>query len=82
MSGFNQTQYHAHKKVATVGAGGKWLGVYDELDHYNVTVVGGRVVDVGVGGLILGCGSTARDMDNMWLILSQAGFHTCPIFMA
>ncbi|KAL8866197.1 MAG: hypothetical protein Q9198_008994 [Flavoplaca austrocitrina] len=56
MSSFNQTQYHPHRKVATVGAGGKWLGVYNELDRYNVTVVGGRVVDVGVGGLILGCG--------------------------
>ncbi|KAL8981369.1 MAG: hypothetical protein Q9205_003819 [Flavoplaca limonia] len=56
MSSFNQTQYHPHRKVATVGAGGRWLGVYNELDRFNVTVVGGRVVDVGVGGLILGCG--------------------------
>ncbi|KAL8751799.1 MAG: hypothetical protein Q9199_006180 [Rusavskia elegans] len=56
MSCFNHTQYFPHKNVATVGAGGRWLGVYKELDRYNVTVVGGRVVDVGVGGLILGCG--------------------------
>lgn len=55
MSLFNHTQYNPSKNVATVGAGGRWLGVYNELDRYNVTVVGGRVVDVGVGGLILGC---------------------------
>ncbi|KAL8639151.1 MAG: hypothetical protein Q9226_008908 [Calogaya cf. arnoldii] len=54
MSSFNHTQYFPRKSVATVGAGGRWLGVYNELDRHNVTVVGGRVVDVGVGGLILG----------------------------
>ncbi|KAL8776379.1 MAG: hypothetical protein Q9213_008295 [Squamulea squamosa] len=56
MSSFNHTQYFPNRHVATVGAGGRWLGVYNELDRHNVTVVGGRVVDVGVGGLILGCG--------------------------
>ena len=30
--------------------------MYTALDPYNVTVVGGRVMDVGVGGLILGGG--------------------------
>ncbi|KAI4218277.1 MAG: hypothetical protein L6R36_009037, partial [Xanthoria steineri] len=56
MSSFNHTQYLPDKNEAIVGAGGRWLGVYNELDRYNVTAVGGRVVDVGVGGLILGCG--------------------------
>ncbi|KAL8730888.1 MAG: hypothetical protein Q9166_003815 [cf. Caloplaca sp. 2 TL-2023] len=56
MSRFNHTQYDSTRNVAIVGAGGKWLGVYNELDRHNVTVVGGRVLDVGVGGLILGCG--------------------------
>ncbi|KAL8907557.1 MAG: hypothetical protein Q9171_005800 [Xanthocarpia ochracea] len=56
MSNFNHTRYYPHKSVATVGAGGRWRGVHNELDRYNVTVVGGRVLDVGVGGLILGCG--------------------------
>ena len=30
--------------------------MYTTLDPYNVTVVGGRVMDVGVGGLTLGSG--------------------------
>lgn len=38
-----------------VGAGQKWINLYNHLDPYNVTVAGGRVLDVGVGGLSLGC---------------------------
>lgn len=64
MSSFNHTQYLPRKNQAIVGAGGRWLGVYNELDRYNVTAVGGRVVDVGVGGLILGCESIARKATN------------------
>lgn len=30
--------------------------MYTALDRHNVTVVGGRVLDVGVGGLVLGGG--------------------------
>ena len=58
MSNFNQTDYDAAKNVVQIGAGMKWTDVYRSLDRYNVTVVGGRVLDVGVGGLILGGNST------------------------
>ena len=54
MSLFNGVTYDTTKNVATVGAGQRWRNVYDHLDPYNVTVVGGRVLDVGVGGLTLG----------------------------
>lgn len=37
-----------------MGSGLRWGEVYNQLDDFNVTVVGGRVLDVGVGGLILG----------------------------
>ncbi|MCJ1247587.1 hypothetical protein MMC30_004802 [Trapelia coarctata] len=56
MSKFNKVMYDAARNVATVGAGMKWGDVYNQLDLYNVTAVGGRVLDVGVGGLILGSG--------------------------
>ncbi|KAL8695588.1 MAG: hypothetical protein Q9224_003321 [Gallowayella concinna] len=56
MSLFKGVQYDAANSVAKVGAGQRWGDVYKQLDAYNVTVVGGRVLDVGVGGLILGCG--------------------------
>ncbi|KAL0262792.1 hypothetical protein SLS55_001765 [Diplodia seriata] len=42
--------------VATVGAGNRWLDVYGALEGTGRTVLGGRTPDVGVGGLLLGCG--------------------------
>ncbi|CAJ2510340.1 Uu.00g050430.m01.CDS01 [Anthostomella pinea] len=56
MSNFNTVEYHANSSVAVVGSGLRWGEVYTQLDPYNVTVVGGRILDVGVGGLILGSG--------------------------
>ncbi|KAJ9402605.1 CAZyme family AA7 [Paecilomyces variotii] len=56
LSGLNQIVYHADRGVVEVGTGLKWSHVYAYLDGYNVTVVGGRDLDVGVGGLILGGG--------------------------
>lgn len=54
MSGFNGIEYDAESNVVMIGAGLRWDAVYSQLEQYNVTVVGGRVLDVGVGGLILG----------------------------
>ncbi|KAI0428671.1 putative FAD-binding oxidoreductase [Xylaria sp. FL1042] len=56
MSGFNSVEYRAHLGVAVVGTGLRWGDVYRHLDQYNVTVVGGRILQVGVGGLTLGSG--------------------------
>ncbi|RYP06146.1 hypothetical protein DL764_003322 [Monosporascus ibericus] len=56
LSGFNEVEYDASRNVAVVGSGLRWREVYSQLDQFNVTVVGGRVLDVGVGGLILGGG--------------------------
>ena len=54
MSDFNQVDYNAANSLVTIGPGQTWGDVYSHLDQYNVTVVGGRVLSVGVGGLILG----------------------------
>lgn len=62
LSMFNQVHYDAANHVAIIGTGAKWDYVYSQLDAYNVTVVGGRVPDVGVGGLILGGVSTSYDL--------------------
>jgi FAD/FMN-containing dehydrogenase len=40
--------------IARVGTGAKWGDVFDFLAPFNLSVVGGRVSDVGVGGLVLG----------------------------
>lgn len=54
LSGFNQVDYDAESSTVVIGTGNRWLDVYSTLDAFNVTVVGGRVLDVGVGGLALG----------------------------
>lgn len=42
-------------KTMTVSPARKWDDLYEELDPLNLTVIGGRVAGVGVGGLVLGC---------------------------
>ncbi|KAI5862344.1 putative FAD-binding oxidoreductase [Durotheca rogersii] len=54
MSGFTRLEYDAGRGVAVVGTGLTWGEVYGQLEPHGVVVVGGRVPDVGVGGLILG----------------------------
>jgi FAD/FMN-containing dehydrogenase len=50
----NEIEVHADRTVTTVGAGARWGEVYLALDQQNLSVTGGRVSDVGVGGLTLG----------------------------
>ena len=42
------------RTVASIGSGNRWFKVYSTLEQYGVTVVGGRVSSVGVGGLLTG----------------------------
>ena len=50
----NQITVSPDHSVASLGPGGRWGDVYAALDSYNVSVIGGRLPQVGVGGLILG----------------------------
>lgn len=54
MSEFNGQMYDPQTGSVKVGTGLRWGQVYTYLEQYQVTVVGGRVDDVGVGGLTLG----------------------------
>jgi FAD/FMN-containing dehydrogenase len=40
--------------VVKVGAGAIWQDVYDVVEKYNVTVMGGRIGVVGVAGFLTG----------------------------
>lgn len=40
--------------VTSVGAGARWVDAYSKLDTMGLSIPGGRVSDVGVGGLTLG----------------------------
>ena len=57
MSRFSNLTYDSASQTAVVGAGMTWGQVYDGLAPYGVSVVGGRLPDVGVSGLVLGGGN-------------------------
>lgn len=46
--------YDEENSIASIGAGAKWLQVYEYLSEYGVTVAGGDNGGVGVGGLLIG----------------------------
>jgi FAD/FMN-containing dehydrogenase len=50
----NQVTLNNEKTVASVGPGGQWGDAISALDAQGATVIGGRIPNVGVGGLILG----------------------------
>ncbi|CRK46114.1 hypothetical protein BN1723_006893 [Verticillium longisporum] len=52
----NQVTLSSDKKTVVIGAGNRWSDVYRKLSKSDVTVTGGRVSSVGVGGLSLGGG--------------------------
>ncbi|ORX95345.1 FAD-binding domain-containing protein [Basidiobolus meristosporus CBS 931.73] len=56
LSRFNEVRVSSNKKEVTVGAGLRWGKVYDRIAPYNISLVGGRVSTVGVGGFTLGGG--------------------------
>ncbi|RMZ70392.1 fad binding domain-containing [Pyrenophora seminiperda CCB06] len=52
----NQTVVSNDKKSVSFQPGQVWYDVYTKLDKDNLAIIGGRVSDVGVGGLTLGGG--------------------------
>ena len=53
---FNSVTYVPESETATIGTGLIWDDVYAALAPYNVSVLGGRVSGIGVGGFLLGGG--------------------------
>lgn len=51
-------------KTADIGTGLRWLDVYAELEKHHMTVTGGRVPSVGVGGLLLGGGLSFQNSEH------------------
>ncbi|TVY84863.1 Bifunctional solanapyrone synthase [Lachnellula suecica] len=50
----NRIEVNVESETAGVGTGNRWKDVYKVLEPLNVTVVGGRDSNVGVGGFVLG----------------------------
>ncbi|KAH9829787.1 FAD-binding domain-containing protein [Teratosphaeria destructans] len=53
---FNKVKLSADAQSVSIGPGLRWSDVYRALEPYNITALGGRVSDIGVGGLITGGG--------------------------
>ncbi|KAI0096162.1 FAD-binding domain-containing protein [Nemania sp. FL0031] len=56
LQSINQITLDADKKAVSVGPGARWAQVFDTLEAHKTSVIGGRIPDVGVGGLMLGGG--------------------------
>ncbi|CAN8104626.1 unnamed protein product [Discula destructiva] len=54
------------QRVASVGGGAIWSDIYPQLIPYNLTVMGGRVVGVGVGGYLTGGGISVLSRRYGW----------------
>ncbi|KAI5462641.1 FAD binding domain-containing protein [Mariannaea sp. PMI_226] len=52
----NQIKLSSDKKIASVQPGNTWQRVYSELSKSDLSVIGGRVSHIGVGGLTTGGG--------------------------
>lgn len=60
LSSFNAVTVSDDRSFVSVGGGNRWLDVYLLLDSMGLGVSGGRVADVGVGGLTLGGKSSGK----------------------
>ncbi|OAP62330.1 hypothetical protein AYL99_04533 [Fonsecaea erecta] len=56
LSRINSVEVAPDRKSVFIGAGAKWGDVYGKLDPLGISVPGGRISTVGVGGLTLGGG--------------------------
>jgi FAD/FMN-containing dehydrogenase len=54
MSRITSVALSADESIAGIGAGARWIDVYEALEERGLTVVGGRSSTVGVGGFTLG----------------------------
>lgn len=54
LKGLNEVTYDLASGTVKVGPGNRWSDVAKALGPYNVTVVGGRIGHVGVGGYLVG----------------------------
>lgn len=54
LSSFTSVSISADRKITSAGGGTRWSAIYSKLDPMGLSIVGGRVFDVGIGGLTIG----------------------------
>ncbi|KAK6359716.1 hypothetical protein TWF696_000858 [Orbilia brochopaga] len=56
LSNLNEVTYNPQTGLAIAGTGNRWGDVYAALAPYNITAIGGRNSDIGLGGYLTGGG--------------------------
>ena len=77
-----QIQVSSDRTLTRVGAGNRWVDVYSHLDPMQLSVVGGRVADIGVGGLTLGGGISFFSGRYGWALDSVINYEVCRILFS
>ena len=54
LASLNQVTVYSDQSIAGIGPGNRWANVYTTLDPLDLVMVGGRVSDVSVEGLMTG----------------------------
>ena len=54
LANLNVIQVSDDRTLTQIGAGNLWGNIYSQLDRLQLSVIGGRVAGIGVGGLTLG----------------------------
>lgn len=54
LAGLNGVDVSPNRRITGIGGGNRWIDVYTKLDALGLSVPGGRVADIGVGGLTTG----------------------------
>ncbi|KAK7211645.1 hypothetical protein V2G26_018823 [Clonostachys chloroleuca] len=62
----NATTWNPNTSLVSIQPGSRWQDVYDVLTPYGITVAGGRVGSVGVGGLLSGGGISFFAASHGW----------------
>ena len=72
LSALDQVLVSKDNNTVSIGGGSRWGDVYTKLEPYGLAVCGGRVFDVGVGGLLLGgtCLVTRRPTAGNFILTS------------
>jgi hypothetical protein len=71
MTNLNGLALKDNNNVISIGAGLRWARVYDYLAKSGLVVVGGRLGEIGVSGLLLGGGLFL--LGSTWLCFRQRG---------
>jgi hypothetical protein len=79
---FNAVEVSKDQKTVKIGGGQIWGNVYKTLEKQGLAVVGGRVSDVGVGGLLLGGMCRSIHSQIIGILTAQAAYPFSPIAMA